>query len=202
MIDNTQMRSLLENMERAAEEVLQHDAAFFETLYALKSEIHADPQVRSAMRVLGAGGHRAFTSFVPRVNVRVRTENNVLALPRQPEAHSAPASQQTELTDELRRAASAVIQRSSHRQELAAIINEAIGSSNTFEGIASEIERAGYEVVICIDFSAYTEVHGVDTNVSQFEGTNPSKTVDTVPTMPLSKSDLKFLNALRIRADF
>jgi hypothetical protein len=202
MIDKAHMRALLENMERAAEEVLQHDAAFFETLYALKSEIDRDPRVRSAMRVLQAAGQKAFTSFVPRVRIRARREDDVLGLPQRHEAPFAPATQQIRaLTEELRSAASAVIQRSSHRRELDAIINEAVGSSDGFEGIASEIERAGYEVVICIDFSAYTKVHGADPVVPQLEPTNPAKTVDTPARLPFSNSDLKFLNALGIRVD-
>ena len=203
MIDKTQMRSLLVNMERTAEEVLQRDAAFFETLYALKSEIDKDPHVRSAMQVLEATGHRAFTSFVPRLNIRVRTGNDVLGLPHPAESSCALPSEHTrEVNDELRRAASAVIQRSSHRQELDAIINEAIGSSDSFERMASEIERAGYEIVICIDFSPYTRVHGVDFAMPQRQLPQPPNTGDAVPALRLSKSDLRFLSELKIRADF
>ena len=203
MIDNAQMRLLLENMERKAEEVLQRDAAFFEALYALKSEIEKDPPVRSAMQVLETTGHRAFTSFVPRVSIRIRKGDDVLALPRRVESSLAsPNELAREVSDELRSAANAVIERSGYRQELNAIINEAIGSSQRFEKMASEIDRAGYEIIICIDFSPYTRVHAADTATLPGEPAHLSKTVDTVPYPPLSQSDLRFLRALKIRADF
>jgi hypothetical protein len=201
MIDEAHIRPLLENMERVAEQVLQRDAAFFETLYALKSEIDRDPRVRSAKQVLEACGQRGFASFVPRVRIRVRKENDVFGLP-QPENSEVPATpQRNGLNEELRSAASAVIQRSSHRRELDAIINEAVGTSHSFEEIASEIERAGYEVVICVDFSAYTRVQGGNAMLPQIEKPSPSNSPEARPHLPLSKSDLKFLSALRIRVD-
>jgi hypothetical protein len=49
MIDRKTMRSLLENMEHAAEETLQQDSAFYQAVQALKLEIDNDPRVQSTV---------------------------------------------------------------------------------------------------------------------------------------------------------
>jgi len=54
MMNKKVMRSLLENMEREAEESLQRDSAFSEVLQVLKWEINNDPRVQSAIRDLAS----------------------------------------------------------------------------------------------------------------------------------------------------
>ena len=89
MIDPKTMRSLLENMERAAEESLQQDSTFHEALQALKSEVDKDPRVQSAVAELRAAGRQVFSSFTPHIKIRIRTENGILELPnpRSTESH-------------------------------------------------------------------------------------------------------------------
>jgi hypothetical protein len=198
MIEKPRMQSLLENMERAAGEILQRDAAFFEVLQALKNEIEANSRVQSAMRALRASGQKTFTSFVPRLNIRVRTERGLVGVTSVGGMPNTYPQLQA-LTDELRSAASAVIQSSSRRNELNAIVNEAIGSSEVFEGIASQIEREGHEIVICLDFSACTQVQTGDTYARISQRT--SSWAADLAKMPLSDFDLGFLRTLGIRAD-
>jgi hypothetical protein len=199
MIDQREMQSLLENMEGAAERALQRDAAFFETLQALKLEIEGNLGVRSAMLQLQTLGQRAFTSLVPRINIRVRTADGVLGLPR---TTGLPEHQRSEaLIGELRKAATAVIQGSGHGRELNAIVNEAIGSSAVFEDIASRLERQGYEIIICLDFSPYAQLRGGEGCVPVLERESPAVGGKPVPATPFSNYDLQFLSALRIRTD-
>jgi hypothetical protein len=155
MIDKKTMRSLLENMELAAQETLQQDSAFYKAVRALKREIDNDPVVQSTVSELQAAGRSVFSSFVPHIKIRVRTEDGVFALPRPGNIPVAPAVEQvSRLTQELRNAASAVIKRSRYYRELGIIVNEAVGASDRFEGIASEVESAGYEVLICLDLGS------------------------------------------------
>jgi hypothetical protein len=199
MIDQSEMQSLLENMEGAAERALQRDPAFFETLQALKQEIEGNLGVRSAMLQLQTSGQRAFTSLVPRINIRVRTADGILGLPR---TMGLPEHQRfAALIGELRKAATAVIQGSGHGRELNAIVNEAIGSSTVFEQIASRLEREGYEIIICLDFSPYAQLRRGEGCVPVFERESPAVGGKPVPATPFSNYDLQFLRALRIRTD-
>src|SRR5215469_11906388 len=119
MIDKHEMRELLKGMQRAAEEVLQQDAAFFEALQALKWEIDSDSRVQSAVRGLQAAGQKVFSSFVPHIKVRVRTSEGVFTLPKPLESSSIPAAEPVaELTQELKNAANAVIMTSNYCQDL------------------------------------------------------------------------------------
>jgi hypothetical protein len=198
MVDRRIMRSLLENMERAAEESLRQDSAFYEAVRALKREIEDDPEVRSTVQELEAAGSRVCSSFVPRVRIRVRTEEGVFALPRPAATVAAPGLERVgRLTGELREAVSAAIKRSRYYSELDAIVNEAVGASDRFEGIASEVESAGYEVLICLDLSAYAQARGGFPPPGQGEASG--KAGDESFPMPLSGSDRKFLQAMRIR---
>ena len=187
-------------MERAVSEVLQQDAGFFEALQALKWEIERDPRVQSAVSNLEGSGQRVFTSFVPQVRVRVRTRDGVFALPR---AGKNRARQEkgplSKLTQELTNAASAVILRSRIREQLDTIVNEAVSACTPFESIASEIERKGHEVLICLDLSAYAQVHELLAKASQQQLDLP--VVDEVPRIELSKYDLEFMKALKIKLD-
>jgi hypothetical protein len=199
MIDQREMQSLLENMEGAAERALQGDAAFFETLHALKLEIEGNLGVRSAMLQLQTSGQRAFTSLVPRINIRVRTADGIVGLPR---TTGLPEHQRSgALMGERRKAATAVIQGSGHGKELDAIVNEAIRSSTVFEDIASRLERQGYEIIICLDFSPYAQLRGGEGCVRVLEGESPAVGGKPAPATPFSSYDLQFLSALRIRTD-
>jgi hypothetical protein len=200
MIDRRTIRSLLESMERAAEETLQQDAAFFEALQALKGEIDSDPRVQSAVSELQASGRSVFNSFVPHIKIRVKTEEGTFALPRARVVPAVPTAEQTDrLTEELRNAASAVIMKSRYRQELDTIVNEAVGASNRFEGMASQIERAGHEVVICLDLSAYAQIRESNTPLRQPDATQRS--VPCAQPLNFTAHDLTFLKALGVKTD-
>jgi len=203
------MQGLLKEMENAAEQVLQHDAAFFEALQALKWEIDGDPRVKSAVRDLRAAGQSVFNSFVPRVKVRIKTQTgpHEAARPAGTVGPSAadPIARQTQ---ELKNAASAVIMASRYCQELERIVNEAVATSESFEDMASRVERAGHEVVISLDLSAYVQVQASSAAVDRSHGTylqktslqNPSSSRE--PTnIKLSSYDLSFLKALKIKTD-
>lgn len=203
MINKTEMRSHLEIMERAASEVLQQDAAFFEALQALKSEIERDPRVKSAVSGLQDAGRRVFTSFVPYIKVRVRTKEGVFALPRRTESPANPSLDAVSgLTRELKNAASAVISSSRIRQQLDSIVNEAISNSATFEGIASQIESHGHEVLIYLDLSTYAQVHESTNPGPRSEQTNRRHAGEQAPHTALSAYDLKFMKSLKIKPDF
>ncbi len=134
------MRGLLKDMESAAEKVLQEDSSFFEALQALKWEIDSDARVQSAVRGLRAAGRSVFSSFVPRIKIRVRTEEGIFSLAKQP---AVPASSALDpvasLTQELKTAASAVIANSRCCRELERIVNEAVAESDNFENLAFQI---------------------------------------------------------------
>ena len=203
MIDRNTMRSLLERMERAAEETLQQDSAFHKAVRALKREIDDDPLVRSTVSELQAAGRSVFSSFAPHIKIRIRTKEGVFALPRPAHIAVGPAEQVGRLTQELRNAASAVIKRSRYYRELGAIVNEAVGASDRFEGIASEVENAGYEVLICLDLSAYARVRGsapapAHPQVREADAQTPG--LEPAP-IQVSGSDRKFLKDLKITID-
>jgi hypothetical protein len=146
MIDKRTMRSILKSMESVAMATLQHAPAFYEALHALKWEIDNDSGVQSAIQNLRAAGQSVFSSFVPQIKVRVRTEDGIFGLTRQADPSSLTMEPVGALTQELKNAASAVIARSHHREDLNHIVNEAVAANQNFEKMASEIENAGYEV--------------------------------------------------------
>jgi len=195
------MRSLLENMEHAAEETLQQDSAFYQAVQALKLEIDNDPRVQSTVSELQAAGRSVFSSFVPHIKIRVRTEEGVFALPKPAGIRVAPGIELIgRLTRELRNAASAVIKNSRYYSQLDTIVNEAIESSDRFEGIASEAESAGYEVLICLDLSAYAQVQAPPLNREVPRASAQMPVEDPVP-IELTVSDRKFFKAVGIKVD-
>jgi len=201
MIDRNAMRSLLEGMEQAAEETLRESATFFEALQALKDEIDHDARVQEAVRELRAAGRSVFSSFMADSKFRVRTEEGIFALPKRPKILPAPSADPVEgLTQQLRSAASVVIRHSRYFRELEGIVNEAVSTSERFEGIAFEIESAGYEVLICLDLSAYVEVRGGDASARRGQ-TLPSPPPDTILPMPLTGADRKFLKGMGISTE-
>ena len=202
MIDRRIMRSLLEKMEQAAEETLREDSSFYQAVQALKWEIDNDPQVRATVGELQAAGRSVYSSFVPHIKVRVRTEEGVFALPRP--AHIAVTTgveQVGRLTQELRNAASSVIRKSRYYHQLDTIVNEAVGASDRFEGIASEVESAGYEVLICLDLSAYVEVRGATPPPRQIWKAKAQRPGGEPLQIQLSGNDRKFLQGLKIKID-
>ncbi|MGC2744404.1 MAG: hypothetical protein WA672_14615 [Candidatus Angelobacter sp.] len=195
------MRSLLKSMESVAMATLQQDSAFYEALHALKWEIDNDPGVQSAVQNLRAAGHNVFSSFVPQIKVRVRTEDGIFALTRQSEPGSLAEDSVGELTQELKNAASAVIVKSHHCEELNHIVNEAVAASQSFETMASEIENAGYEVLLSLDLSAYAQVRQSSAPVGMLPPPRRPNRAAAPPIMELSAHDHDFLKALKIRAD-
>ena len=201
MIDEKTMRLMVERMESAAEDALRQDSGFYEALQALQWEIDSDPRVQSAISNLQTAGAKVFNSFVPRIKIRVKAKEGVVLLSPPTEVPPVPATEQVgRLTQELRDATSAVIKNSRCRQELESIVNEAIATSDSFEGIASEIESSGYEVVICLDFSAYAQVRECSTPRSRLYQMRTSSAHRDPLSRLLSVQDLKFLEALKIQA--
>jgi hypothetical protein len=193
------MQGLLQEMERAAELVLLRDATFFEELQALKSEIDGNPSVRSAVRNLLAAGQTVFCSFVPNIKVRIRTKEGLVAAAEPALApEPAAAGPIARLTRELRNAATNVIMTSPHCKELGRIVNEAVMSSESFEKIASRVERAGYEVIINIDLSAYAHTSSA---MEQPEEARRTDVSEEPLEMELSSYDLRFLKGLKIKTD-
>jgi hypothetical protein len=202
MMDQYSMQGLLKEMENAAELILQQDAAFFEALQALKWEIDADPRVKSAVRDLRAAGQRVFSSFVPHIKVRIRPQRipHESAKPAGTAAPSAadPIARQVQ---ELKNAASAVIMASRYCQELERIINEAVTTSESFEDMASRVERAGHEVVISLDLSAYVQVQASSADANRSHRAAHQSSSSEPADIKLSSYDLSFLKALKIKTD-
>jgi hypothetical protein len=186
-------------MESVAMSTLQQDSAFFEALHALKWEIDNDPGVQSAVQNLRAAGQNVFSSFVPQLKVRVRTEEGIFALPRPAETSTLPAD--GALTQELKNAASAVIVKSQHCEELNRIVNEAVAANHNFEKMACEIENAGYEVLLSLDLSAYAQVRQSSAPVRMLPPARRPDHSEAAPIMQLSAHDHDFLRALKIKAD-
>jgi outer membrane protein TolC len=201
MIDKRTMRSILKSMESVAMATLQQDSAFYEALHALKWEIDNDPDVRSAVQNLRAAGQSVFSSFVPQIKVRVRTEDGIFALTRQADPGSLAMEPVGVLTQQLKNAASAVIAKSHHCEELNHIVNEAVAANQSFEKMASEIENAGYEVLLSLDLSAYAQVRESSTPVSMLPPARRPNHSEAPPIMELSAHDHDFLKALKIKAD-
>lgn len=201
MVDKRAIRSLLRDMEHFAEEILLHDSSFFEALQALKWEIDNDPRVQSTVRSLQAAGQKVFSSFVPHIKVRIRTEEGILALAKPVETSSAPPVEPVaRFMEELKNAASAVIASSRYCQELERIINEAVSANDCFENIASHIEKAGYEVLISLDLSAYAQVQASSAPVLPSGHAHGQEFSEEPVNMELSAQDICFLKALKITA--
>lgn len=197
MIDDRTMRTMLARMESAAQDALRHDRAFHEALLSLKSEIDHDPRVQSTVDELRAAGNRVFSSLVPHIRIRIRTAQGMISLPDRDETAAISAEPVAQLTRELRSAACAVMTRDDYREALDHIMNDAVGASGSFEGIASEIQRAGYQVMICLDLSSYAQVQD-SSKPKRKTGTSHSSSEPL--SHLLSEEDLTFLKALKISA--
>jgi hypothetical protein len=198
-MDRRTMRSLLENMERAAEQILQQDAAFYEVLEALKWEIDRDPRVQAAIRDLRAGGRSVTSSFVPQIRIRIKTEEGTFSLPRQEAFPDADAEQTAGLTEELRNAAKAAMTNSRSRHELDAIVHEAVTANDSFERIVSAVESAGHQLLICVDLTTYAQVR--EQAMPLLESGDGDTEIDQgTVNSALSGQDLKFLKSVGIKA--
>jgi hypothetical protein len=191
----------LEKMELAAQETLQQDSVFHKALRALKREIDNDPVVQSTVSEMHGGGRRVFSSFVPHIKIRVGTEEGIFALPRPAIPVAPPVEQVGRLTQELRDAARVVIKKSRYYREIGIIVNDAVGASGHFEGLAFEVESAGYEVPICLDLSAYAQVNAPAPEHPPLRGADAPISVAEPLPIQLSGSDRKFLKSLNIRID-
>jgi len=195
MIDDKAMWTMLEGMQSAAEEALRDDPAFYETLRSLKNEIDRDPRVQSAVSRLHSTGSKVYSSLIPRIKIRVRTSAGEISLPDRNKRATEASAPIAHLTQELKNAACAVMIRGRYREELDVIMNQAVGACDRFEGIAAEVEKAGYEVVICLDLSAYAQV--------QSSAPAPRRLLAS-STEPLARllsgQDLKFLKDLGIKS--
>lgn len=200
MIEPAKLRSLVENLERTAEEILRQDVSFAEVLQALKSEIGRDSQVKRALGDLRAVGSKVCSAFFPRIRIRLKKGNGIFALPKHTATAYDPAAQVNDLVQKLRHAVRAMLMNSTHRQKLGMVVNEAVAASSTFEAFASELETCGYEVIICLDFYDWVRIVNSATalvrsnNLDRPDGQEP-------PGMTLSAYDRNFLRDLRIKAD-
>lgn len=188
-------------MESVAVSALQQDSAFYEALHALKWEIDNDPGVQSAVQNLRAAGQSVFSSFVPLLKVRVRTEEGIFALTPQAETSALVPEPVGALTQELKNAASAVIVKSHHCIELNRIVNEAVAANHSFEKMACEIENAGYEVLLSLDLSAYAQVRQSSAPVHALQPVRKPDYPKAPPSIKFTAHDYDFLRALKIKAD-
>lgn len=200
MIDEKTLQLKVESMERAAEDALRCNAAFSEALNALKSEIDLDPQVRSAVISLQTSGKRVVGTVVPHVKIRIKTSKGQVALPSQRQVSVTPApAKVAQSALELKHSTIAVIMRSRYREELDAIVNEALANSLFFEQLASDIENAGHEVVICLDLSLCEEVENSSKTFSgPIEKSSIARSLNPLARL-LSDRDLDFLKSMKIK---
>lgn len=208
---------LSQSLEREARSALARDASFLEVLQCLKWQIDNDAHVKAAVRALQDRGLSVFTSFAPRIRIRLAAGETILALPGSGAASNAPnpADQVSvnrlacePLVQKVRDAASAVVAASPHCRQLHGIVSEAVQANSRFERIAVAVERAGYRVQICLDLSAYAQVRepgrtpeGLhDFRISPLQESN-SRPPDSRKGchLPLSSRDLQFLKELRIQ---
>jgi len=198
MTNENMLRSMMEAMESAAEDAVRGDAAFYETLRSLKSEVDRDPQVQSIIGRLHATGSSVFSSLVPRIKIRVRTNSGEISLPGDSQNAPELAAPIAHLTQELRSAVFAVLRRGSYRETLDQIMNDAVRSSGRFEDIAAEVEKAGHEIVICLNLSPYAQVRKSPQLAAK--AASPRSSSEPLAYM-LSRQDLKFLKDLKISTE-
>jgi hypothetical protein len=218
-MDRNTLRWLLQKMEKEAQTALAKDGSFLEALQALKWEVDRDARVRDAARALRDRGLSAYSSFVPRIRIRLHAGETVLALPKDSASSVSPDTEDLDrstqigneaLAQELRDAAGAVVAASLYCRSLEAIVNEAVQANAAFERIAKAVELAGYEVQICLDLSTYAQVREQSSTTALFPGYRVSRAGTRQPKplnseehahLPLSGRDMQFLKELRIRPE-
>lgn len=218
-MDQNTLHGLLQKMEEEAQAALSRDGSFLEALQALKSEVDKDLRVRAAIHELQGRGLRVFASFAPRIRIRLHAREAVPALFQDGEGTERLQSGDNKRvsqagcdpeTQKLREAASAVVAASSHCGHLDRIVNEAMLANSVFGRTAAILERAGYEVQICLDLSTYAQARQKTSISPKFEAdaaahseadqalsSGGAKTSD----LQLSGRDLQFLKQLRIKPD-
>ena len=216
-MDENKLRALLRNLEQAAQSALANDASFLEALQGLKWEVDRDAHVRAAIQALRNRGLIVFSSFAPRIRVRLRSGEEVMALLDDIRTSDRPGAEDVEyanqvgsepLSQGVRDAASAVVGASLYCRELNRIVNEALHASAGFEKMAGPLERAGFELHICLDLSTYACVRPqtrqgaqpIDRGASATKRQQrKSQSAGKRSQLPLSGQDIEFLKSLRIR---
>ena len=214
-MERNKLLALLQNLERIAERALAKDASFLEALQVLKSEVDRDARVRAAKHALRNQGLIVFSSFSPRIRIRLHAGENVVALPEDVRAAGRSDSEHFQhmnqigsdpVTQGVRDAASAVVGSSLHCRQLNRIVNEALQANGRFERTAGPLERAGYQLDICLDLSTYARVRqpaaqrspSVDHRASTRRQQSEALTSGKRWQLPLSGQDMEFLKRLRI----
>jgi hypothetical protein len=207
-MDTNHLRVQLRNLEREAQSSLAADASFLEALQCLKWQIDRDARVKAAMNALRDRGLKVFSSFTPRIRIRLLAGETIVALPTNTAESNRPHAEDfgyvnqiaTEpLIQAVRDAASAVVLNSRHSLQLDGIVNEAVQANSAFEKIATDIERAGYQVNLCLDLSAYAQVRDPRSKMSHVAKKSPvPPDMDSCSPMALSGQDLQFLKDMRI----
>ena len=218
-MDRNKLRWLLQKMEKEARSALFTDGSFLEALQALKWQVESDAQVRAATLALQERGINVFTSFVPRIRIRLFAGETVLAPKDNTAGSSYPDIEDRDpvteissepITRELCDAASAAIAASPYCRHLDVIVNEAVKANGLFDRLAAAIERAGYELQISLDVSTYAQVRGPRLAYAQSPNgrVSPAATQQFQPTdsddtsgLYLSSDDMQFLKDLRISLD-
>ena len=139
-------------------------------------------------------------TVVPHVKIRIKTSKGQVALPSQRQVSVTPApAKVAQSALELKHSTIAVIMRSRYREELDAIVNEALANSLFFEQLASDIENAGHEVVICLDLSLCEEVENSSKTFSgPIEKSSIARSLNPLARL-LSDRDLDFLKSMKIK---
>ncbi len=177
-------------MERAAETALRTDSSFFEVLHALEWQIQSDGNVKTVADQLAAEGFVVTHCFVPHIRVKVKTQDALAAPAFSPGSASPQMHDVTStLTEQLKHAAYEVISASAHRHRLEQIINEAVFANRTFQILAYQLETAGYNLVISLDFSNYPQLR---------EKPQASPSLNDTASQ-LTAADREFLKAMHIR---
>jgi hypothetical protein len=111
------------------------------------------------------------------------------------------------ITQELRDAASAVVADSPYCRQLDGIVNEAVQANGVFERLAAAVERAGYELHICLDLSTFAQVREQTSRGAQIPGHQVPQTEKqqshrmNSELLFLSELDVQFLKEMHISPD-
>jgi len=210
----------LRNLEREAQNALTDDVSFLEALQGLKWEVDSDARVKAATQALRNRGLMVCSSFAPRIRIALHAGEDVFALPKHSPAENLPDAEDADhareivsgaATQELRDAATAVVSASLYCRQLDGIIGEALHATAGFERIAAKLERAGYQLHICLDLSTYARVYEARseglTSPEDKQSLNErqrsrSRSSSLSPRdrwqLPLSGQDIEFLRKLNI----
>jgi len=211
---------LLRNLEGKAQRALSEDVSFLEALQGLKWEVDNDARVKAATQALRDRGLIPCSSLAPRIRIGLHAGEDVFTLPKDsPPSSSSDAEDlgyvrqiaSEAVTQELRDAATAVLDASPYCRQLERIVSKALHAKASFERIAAALERAGYQLHICLDLSAYARVHERTSEGTLSPENKPprnerqrsrsrSNSLSSRERwqLPLSGQDIEFLRRLRI----